>query len=90
MSAREDLQTEITRLALDVPDDLDDRELACEVLARLGVDVSRRQPEDAGKALSDRILWFMQRLKTPNGLRALGYSAADIPRLPGNRAQQRQ
>jgi hydroxyacid-oxoacid transhydrogenase len=52
-----------------------------EAAAALGVDVSRCQPEDAGKALSDRILWFMQRLKTPNGLRALGYDSSDIPRL---------
>src|SRR5207247_11360712 len=47
----------------------------------LGVDVSRVQPADAGKALADRITWFMQRLQMPNGLRAIGYSIADIPAL---------
>jgi hydroxyacid-oxoacid transhydrogenase len=47
----------------------------------LGADVSRVQPQDAGKVLADRITWFMQRLKTPNGLRALGYSSSDIPSL---------
>jgi hydroxyacid-oxoacid transhydrogenase len=31
--------------------------------------------------LADRITWFMQRLKIPNGLRALGYSPSDIPSL---------
>jgi hydroxyacid-oxoacid transhydrogenase len=36
---------------------------------------------DAGRVLADRITWFMQRLKVPNGLRAVGYTPADIPRL---------
>jgi hydroxyacid-oxoacid transhydrogenase len=31
--------------------------------------------------LADRITWFMQRLKTPNGLREVGYSSSDIPAL---------
>ena len=44
-------------------------------------DVGRARKEDAGKILADRITWFMQRLKVPNGLRALGYGAADIPAL---------
>ena len=37
--------------------------------------------EDAGKVLADRITWFMQALKTPNGLKAIGYSSPDIPAL---------
>src|SRR3984957_3655178 len=52
-----------------------------EAAAALGVDVSRCQAEDAGKVLADRILWFMRRLKAPNGLRAIGYTATDIPSL---------
>jgi len=52
-----------------------------EAAAALGADVSRCQPTDAGKVLADRILWFMRRLKAPNGLRAIGYTASDIPRL---------
>jgi len=52
-----------------------------EAAEALGVDVSRRRPEDAGKVLADRILWFMQRLKTPHGLREIGYTVADIPQL---------
>ncbi len=52
-----------------------------EAAAALGADVSRCQPADAGKVLADRILWFMQRLKAPNGLRAIGYTSSDIPRL---------
>ncbi len=47
----------------------------------LGVDVSRAKGDDAGRILADRITWFMQRLKTPNGLSALGYSSSDIPAL---------
>ncbi len=31
--------------------------------------------------LADRITWFIERLKLPNGLRALGYSSSDIPAL---------
>jgi hydroxyacid-oxoacid transhydrogenase len=49
--------------------------------AALGADISRCRREDAGKVLANRILWFMRKLKTPNGLREIGYSAADIPRL---------
>jgi hydroxyacid-oxoacid transhydrogenase len=47
----------------------------------LGADVSRVQAGDAGRVLADRITWYMQRLNTPNGLRAIGYSSADIPTL---------
>jgi hydroxyacid-oxoacid transhydrogenase len=49
--------------------------------AALGADVSRTRPDDAGTVLADRITWFMQRLRTPNGLRAIGYSSSDIPAL---------
>jgi hydroxyacid-oxoacid transhydrogenase len=47
----------------------------------LGVDVSRCNKADAGRILSERITWFMQRLKTPNGLREIGYTPSDIPKL---------
>jgi hydroxyacid-oxoacid transhydrogenase len=47
----------------------------------LGADVSRAKPEDAGKILSDRLVAIMQRLKVPNGLRAVGYRKSDIPAL---------
>jgi hydroxyacid-oxoacid transhydrogenase len=52
-----------------------------EAAEALGADVSRTRDEDAGRILSDRIIWFMQRLNTPNGLRAIGYSSSDIPAL---------
>jgi len=47
----------------------------------LGADVSRCRKEDAGRVLADRITWYMDRLKVPNGLRALGYTTSDIPHL---------
>ena len=52
-----------------------------EAAAALGCDVSRAHEEDAGRILSDRLVWFMQRLQIPNGLAALGYSSSDIPAL---------
>jgi hydroxyacid-oxoacid transhydrogenase len=47
----------------------------------LGVDVSRAKHADAGKILAGQIISFMQKLKVPNGLRALGYTQSDIPAL---------
>jgi hydroxyacid-oxoacid transhydrogenase len=47
----------------------------------LGAEISRAKPDDAGKVLSDRIVWFMHELGVPNGLRALGYTTGDIPAL---------
>jgi hydroxyacid-oxoacid transhydrogenase len=52
-----------------------------EAAEALEANVSNARPADAGKILADRITWFMQRLKTPNGLREIGYSASDIPKL---------
>ena len=49
--------------------------------AALCANVSGVNNADAGKVLADRITWFMQQLKTPNGLKAIGYSTADIPAL---------
>ncbi|HET7786525.1 MAG TPA: hydroxyacid-oxoacid transhydrogenase [Myxococcales bacterium] len=47
----------------------------------LGADISRAKPADAGKILSDQLVKFMQRLKIPRGLSAVGYGKADIPAL---------
>jgi hydroxyacid-oxoacid transhydrogenase len=47
----------------------------------LGAGVSGARAEDAGKILADRITWYMQRLKMPNGLKAIGFSSSDIPAL---------
>ncbi len=47
----------------------------------LGADVSRARPADAGAVLAGQIRVFMERLRTPNGLRGVGYTSADIPAL---------
>ena len=47
----------------------------------LGANVSQAKPEDAGKLLANQLIQFMQRLKIPNGLAALGYTRDDIPSL---------
>ncbi len=47
----------------------------------LGADVANARPEDAGEILADRIIEFMQKLDIPNGLAAVGYTSADIPKL---------
>jgi hydroxyacid-oxoacid transhydrogenase len=52
-----------------------------EAAEALGANVAGASPEDAGRILADRITWFMQRLQMPNGLKAIGYSSADIPAL---------
>jgi hydroxyacid-oxoacid transhydrogenase len=61
-----------------------------EAAAALGADVSRCRKEDAGRVLADRITFYMQRLRVPNGLESVGYSSSDIPALvEGTLAQQR-
>jgi hydroxyacid-oxoacid transhydrogenase len=47
----------------------------------LGAKINGARPEDAGKILAEQIIGFMQDLRIPNGLRALGYQASDIPAL---------
>ena len=47
----------------------------------LGATITGVHQADAGKLLSDRIIWFMDRLRVPNGLSAIGYGSADIPAL---------
>lgn len=47
----------------------------------LGADISRVDPNDAGEILAGQLIGIMRDLHMPNGLRALGYEAADIPAL---------
>jgi hydroxyacid-oxoacid transhydrogenase len=49
--------------------------------AALGADASGATLDDAGHILAERIIWFMRPLGIPNGLRAVGYTEADIPAL---------
>lgn len=47
----------------------------------LGADINGVKPAEAGKVLSDRVIYFMRRLNIPNGLAAVGYTSSDIPAL---------
>ncbi len=47
----------------------------------LGVDISRASDQDAGKLLADEVIRYMERLRIPNGLQAIGYTAGHIPEL---------
>jgi hydroxyacid-oxoacid transhydrogenase len=47
----------------------------------LGANTAGVTEADAGQVLADRITWFMERLRVPNGLKAVGYSSSDIPAL---------
>lgn len=47
----------------------------------LGADISQTTPDEAGRILADRIIYFMKRLNLPNGLSAIGYTSDDIPQL---------
>ncbi|HXG08428.1 MAG TPA: hydroxyacid-oxoacid transhydrogenase [Gemmataceae bacterium] len=49
--------------------------------AFLGMDVSGLRPEDAGRALADRLIQWMKELGLPNGLAAIGFTPDDIPAL---------
>jgi hydroxyacid-oxoacid transhydrogenase len=47
----------------------------------LGTDVDDVPLEEAGVVLADRVIQFMQTTGMPNGLKAVGYTEADIPAL---------
>lgn len=47
----------------------------------LGADVRGAKAEDAGRILADRLREVMHGLEIPDGLRAVGYERADIPKL---------
>ncbi|HEY6292672.1 MAG TPA: hydroxyacid-oxoacid transhydrogenase [Terriglobia bacterium] len=47
----------------------------------LGAKADHVRPEDAGRILADQIIALMHDLRTPNGLRDLGYQSSDIPAL---------
>jgi len=49
--------------------------------AALGADVSGAGVDDAADVLAGRVIHFMRQLGMPNGLRAVGYTEADIPAL---------
>lgn len=46
-----------------------------------GADVSRTKNEDAGHLLADKLREFLKNLEVPDGIKALGYTYADIPKM---------
>jgi alcohol dehydrogenase class IV len=56
----------------------------------LGAEVRGALPADAGEVLASTLIGFMQAARFPSGLGAVGFSAADVPRLvEGTLPQQR-
>lgn len=49
--------------------------------AALGADVRDVRPHKAGEVLANRVLHFMRLTDQREGIRAFGYTEADIPRL---------
>jgi hydroxyacid-oxoacid transhydrogenase len=47
----------------------------------LGAETRHASADEAGEVLARRVIHFMRRLGVPNGLSAVGYTAADIPAL---------
>lgn len=47
--------------------------------AALGADTTGVAEADAGELLAERVVSFMRQLNVPNGLRAVGYTEADVP-----------
>jgi len=47
----------------------------------LGADVSKASPDEAGEVLAQAIIALMKQTGMPNGLSAVGYTEADIPKL---------
>ena len=54
----------------------------------LGIEVAFVDKNDAGKILADEVIHYMELLRIPNGLRALGYASEDIPALIEGTLQQ--
>ncbi len=56
----------------------------------MGVDTREARPEDAGEILAGAVAGLMRRTGMPNGLSAVGFTAADVDQLvTGTLAQQR-
>jgi hydroxyacid-oxoacid transhydrogenase len=59
-----------------------------EMAAAMGSDISGVPEAEAGECLAAAIVMLMRALGMPNGLSAIGYAAADIPRLVEGTAPQ--
>ena len=52
-----------------------------EAAKALGADVSGAKPEDAGEIIADTVIGYFKRFNMPNGLKDVGFSESDIPKL---------
>ena len=52
-----------------------------EAARALGIDVSGAKDEDAGEILAQAMIGYFKRFNVPNGLKAVGFTEADIPKL---------
>jgi hydroxyacid-oxoacid transhydrogenase len=52
-----------------------------QVAEALGAETSKARLQDAGRIVADQVINLMKRLHIPNGLGAIGYTRADIPKL---------
>ena len=56
----------------------------------IGADIAHTEKEDVGEILANALINLMRQTGMPNGLRAIGYSPADIPQMvAGTLPQQR-
>lgn len=52
-----------------------------EAARRLGANTKNAHPDDAGEILAEAVIALMKQTEMPNGLSAVGYTEADIPKL---------
>ena len=52
-----------------------------EAAVALGADVRGVREEEAGELLADTMIGYFKRFNVPNGLKDVGFTEADIPRL---------
>lgn len=52
-----------------------------EAASALGLDVSGAKDEDAGEVLAQAMIGYFKRFNVPNGLKEVGFTEADIPKL---------
>ncbi len=52
-----------------------------EAARRLGANTKNAHPDDAGEILAEAVITLMKQTEMPNGLSAVGYTEADIPKL---------
>ena len=52
-----------------------------EAAEALGADVTGIKPEESGEVLADTVIGYFKRFNLPNGLKDVGFSESDIPKL---------